>query len=125
MICHPERSNGFASANTLRSRRTPISATLLLRNFSSGNAPASAPTVHSGKADSDPSTPPEHSQANVPASAQNDKTNLVPEMPYTGENHRQIQPVGSLDDLLVPHRPSRLNDRRSADFCNLFHAVGK
>src|SRR5487761_2127784 len=36
---------------------------------------------------------------------------LVTEVTLTGEHHDNVGLVGGVDDLLVPHRPARLDDR--------------
>ena len=50
---------------------------------------------------------------------------LVPKMPHAGEDHRQAMLVGGLDDFIVTHGPTRLNDRRDAGFCRGVDAITK
>jgi hypothetical protein len=49
----------------------------------------------------------------------------VPEMPNSGENHRQTEPVGGFNDLRIAQRASRLDDGRGPGFRNFFDAVGE
>jgi hypothetical protein len=47
----------------------------------------------------------------------------MPEMPYAGKDHGKPEPVGSFDDLLIADGSSRLNNRRSASFCDFLNTV--
>jgi hypothetical protein len=48
---------------------------------------------------------------------------LVSEMPNRREHHRQAQTARGLDDLLIAHRPSGLNNGSGACLCNFLNAV--
>ncbi len=46
-------------------------------------------------------------------------------MPHPREDHGQIMLIGSLDHLLIPDGPSRLNHSRHAGLRSGIHAVSK
>src|SRR6266404_7381966 len=48
---------------------------------------------------------------------------LVPEMPYARENHRHSVSIGGLDDLLIAHRASGLDDGGRACPSNFFDPI--
>jgi len=47
----------------------------------------------------------------------------MPEVPDPSKRHRHAKPVGSLNNLAVAHRPSRLDNRRSASLRNGLQAI--
>ena len=49
----------------------------------------------------------------------------MPEVPHTGENHREPQAIRSFDNLLVAYGSSRLNDRSRASPRDLFDPIGE
>src|SRR4029077_16112294 len=50
---------------------------------------------------------------------------LMSEVPYPGEDHGQPQPVRRLDNLLIPHRASGLNNGSSPRFGDLLDPIRK
>jgi hypothetical protein len=50
---------------------------------------------------------------------------LVPEVPHSGEEHRQAKPVGGSNDFRIALRAARLDDGGSSRLGDLFHAVGE
>src|SRR3954447_21355943 len=50
---------------------------------------------------------------------------LVPEVAYSGKQHRDSEAVGSFNDLRITLRASGLDDGRGAGFGDFFDAVGK
>lgn len=45
------------------------------------------------------------------------------EMPHSGEDHSNPETVSGIDDLLIAHRTSGLDDGRCANFGNFFDTV--